>query len=120
MNGQGELFKQQGISKVLKNDPLWESRATDLVIWVAKTYVSFTIEDVRREARDQNIPEPHHHNAWGAVMSRLAKSGTIVRTDRMVASTRPQAHARRIPVWIHKDYIQHCDPHWIDEKQERD
>lgn len=43
------------------------------------------------------VGEPHHHNAWGALISTLVKDGLIVPTGRWLPMTQRSSHARRTP-----------------------
>ncbi len=62
------------------------------------THPSFIGEEFRLWAAER-VGQPHHHNAWGAVMRVAAQMGIIRMTDRQRPTTTKRSHARRSPVW---------------------
>lgn len=62
--------------------------------------IEVTGEDVRRMLTDKGLPPPHHHNAWGAFIMNLVKSGVLVSTGRMVNMKTQKSHARRTLVYL--------------------
>lgn len=55
-------------------------------------------EDVRAILRENGIGEPHHPNAWGALMRKLAMTRNL-RIVGYVKSSLPSAHSRRVALW---------------------
>lgn len=89
---QAELFKEEGISRVLANEkPDW---IAELRAFVERDVEGeFTIADVR-----PHITEPHHRNCWGAAFNTLAKGG-LIRCIGYRRSTIKSSHARKVSVW---------------------
>jgi hypothetical protein len=59
----------------------------------------FIGEEFRLYATQHGLPQPHHHNAWGALLRTGATRGIIRITDRTRQMTTGKSHARRSPVW---------------------
>lgn len=96
----GESLKEEGITRVLDNAstriPEWKEQ---VISCLSEMSGLITSEDLRSHASAMGIPEPHHHNAWGAVMNAAAKRGLIESTGTYTKSTRGEAHARVLQVW---------------------
>ena len=63
-----------------------------------------TGEDIRVRCEDLNI-RPHHHNAWGAMISQLAspKDGSrpyLIETGKLVNMRTAKSHARKTMVYL--------------------
>lgn len=96
----GEELKEEATKRVWeRSSEVWRKQALRLVQCLAASGGEITIDDVREAARCSGLYEPHHHNAWGALMHQAARKGFIVRTDIFRKSTRPEAKARMIRVW---------------------
>lgn len=59
---------------------------------------TFTGEDVRRVVLDR-LGKPRHHNAFGALINTLVRSGSIRRTGEYRPMRDVRSHARRTPVY---------------------
>ena len=47
------------------------------------------------------VGHPHHHNAWGALISWAIKRNILVPTGASVAMKTPKSHARKTPTyWV--------------------
>lgn len=57
-----------------------------------------TGEDVRRHVT-RMVGEPHHHNAWGAVIMMGVRRGVLAPTGEYRAMTSKKSHARKTPVY---------------------
>lgn len=75
--------------------PIFMARAQAAI---AKLYGEWTGEDIRLALLRAGII-PHHHNAWGAVISKAVKRGMLVPTGRWVGMKTTRSHARRTPVY---------------------
>lgn len=101
---QADLFdtasnlKEQGQKKVLDHSGEWRERAIEMIVSLTKSCRVFTAEDLRMLAHGR-LDEPHHCNAWGAIMTTACKRGLIVKTGEYVASSFPSSHGRMIAVW---------------------
>jgi hypothetical protein len=57
-----------------------------------------TGEDVR-VAIVNTVGEPHHHNAWGAMIKSAVKQRLIIPTGKWRPMKLPQSHARVSPIY---------------------
>ena len=58
-----------------------------------------TCEDIRRNWRG---PEPHHHNAWGAMWNTVKRLGILVELPQQVRMTAVKSHARKTHLYLKK------------------
>lgn len=58
-----------------------------------------TGETIRLGCLEHGIA-PHHHNAWGAVISRCVRAGLLTETGRFPRMKSASSHARRNPEYI--------------------
>ena len=58
----------------------------------------YTGEDIRLDLVRQGI-EPHHHNAWGALISSCVKRGLLRFSGDYEPMKVRQSHARKTPVY---------------------
>jgi hypothetical protein len=65
----------------------------------------FTGEDVRLWLRGRGVPEPAHHNAYGAMIMSAVRAGVIERTGAIRKAQIRTSHARNLLVyrWVSKD-----------------
>jgi hypothetical protein len=56
-------------------------------------------EDIRENLRSSGFPEPHHPNAWGALIMAACKREMLVKTGKYRASRAPRSHGRYQPEW---------------------
>lgn len=60
----------------------------------------WTGEQVRMALSHRGIV-PHHHNAWGSLISTAVRRGILIDTGRYGHMTAKKSHARRTPIyWI--------------------
>lgn len=97
----GIQARNQGAARVLDNagDP-WSEATRRIITRLAATGHRFTSDDVRAEAQQAGIPEPHHPNAYGAALLAAAHAGLIIDTGRVARSERPEARGRKVAVWV--------------------
>ena len=58
-----------------------------------------TGEDIRLTCEARGI-EPHHHNAWGALVMYAVRKGYLSHTGRYEPMKVSRSHARRTPVYV--------------------
>jgi hypothetical protein len=58
-----------------------------------------TGESIRLACIAQGIV-PHHHNAWGGVISRCVRAGLLTETGRFPRMKSLSSHARRNPEYV--------------------
>ena len=100
----GQQLKEEGIKIVLSRNEQWSERILRSMKKFAKARKKigkpmFTFEEFRRWCCGLGIPEPRHHNAWGAVAREAARKGLIEWTGECCQAKAPLAHARIIKVW---------------------
>jgi len=96
---------QQAITQVIQNNqPFSETYFLFAKEWVSKRFKSFTSDDIRKAFLDSGNQHPRHHNAWGGCINRLSEKKLIFETGESVKSQRPEAHNRKLPVWISKEF----------------
>ncbi|WP_157108988.1 hypothetical protein [Corynebacterium aquilae] len=74
----------------------WKDYAEEALNALIADGDTFTIDDLR-----DRVPEgiePHHCNAWGALLSNAARDGLIQRVG-FAQARRKQAHAREVKTW---------------------
>lgn len=81
---------------VLSNDREWTQKAI-ACLRAIPTNVEFQADWFR----SIGLPEPHHPNAWGAVIHAAAKLGLIEQVG-FARSKLPSARARIVGVWKRK------------------
>lgn len=91
----GGAAKSAGIAKVLQHNANWQESAEAIALGLLG---EFTSDDIRLACQKAGLPQPKHPNAWGAVISALAKSGAIVRVGFRNSALK-SAHARMVGVW---------------------
>jgi len=84
-----EAARDEAIDRVEANAHHdWLVQARQAVLWLAHNRDEFTTGVGTHEPR-----------ALGAVMRWAARSGVVVKTDRVVNSCRVECHARPVAVW---------------------
>jgi len=58
-----------------------------------------TGEDFRLRLRDKGLPNPHHHNAWGALILSAQRRQLLLKTGEMRHMRQKKSHARLTPVY---------------------
>jgi hypothetical protein len=93
--------RDEAQARVLDNEPPpWIDDALALLRRFVADRQSFIGEDFRVYAALHGLRQPHHHNAWGALMMTAAKRGICCPTDQTRQMCTSKSHARRSPVWI--------------------
>ena len=98
----GRVLRETGKARVTgKTDPAWKAAveaACEDWLRTSRPGWPFTGEDLRMECQCK-VPQPHHPNAWsaviGAVLRRWIAAGRVARSGATEASD-PKAHARLI------------------------
>ena len=93
---QGDLFagrelRDQGIESVTENSKRWQDEALQII--AGAQFFQATGEELRAPIVAA-IGEPHHPNAWGALINTALKRGLIAKTGRYTQMRRASAHAR--------------------------
>lgn len=96
----GQAARDEGMARVMANagaDVMDAHLA--LIEDLARSMPELTADDVRAAAAERRLMRPHSPNAYGAYMRTAARRGYIERTNLLVQSTRPDAHAHANPSW---------------------
>lgn len=59
----------------------------------------FAIEDFRRVHVEYGVPEPEHHNSWGALAATAQKEELIRPTGEYRPARSSRTHGHRVIVW---------------------
>ena len=94
------MGKEEGIKRVFENAVPWNDRAISmLAVFAYQSKGEFTSDDFRAYADHRGLGQPHHENAWGALMSMATRQHVICATGKVAPSTREKAHGRLIRTW---------------------
>lgn len=99
---QIELFsavslRDGALASVAGNSGDWFDRALR-VIGSLERGQSVTGESIRHIV-EERIGAPHHHNAYGSLISHAVKAGMLHPTGTWVKMRDPKSHARRTPMY---------------------
>jgi hypothetical protein len=101
----GRALRDQGMESVETNSGEWKHIVRGLgETWMARQSVNttFTGEDIRMFVQSMGVPQPHHPNAWGAVIGGIIRRALKVKDIEVVGirgSNNPTSHARRVVVY---------------------
>ena len=96
---QGEANKADAMERAYEHaNDRWKAAACGVVQHLAESCSTFTADDVWAHLDALGFTT-HEHRAMGAVMRAAAVDGLIVKTDRVVPTTRPCANRRPVAVW---------------------
>lgn len=79
-------------------EPGWQERAIEHVRAFVMERREFMCEDAREFAEARGMSLPPDNRAWGAVMTKCARLGLIVK-DRLGYAKDPKVHMRPTSVW---------------------
>lgn len=104
MNGQLDLLeyarslRDTGMARAQQaQGPEWSELAYAAIERVARRQVHVHIDDILQEG----VPQPRHHNCWGAVWMRAIRSDVIQPTAiRRQCTVDPRKHAHQYPVYF--------------------
>lgn len=105
MNQQADMFilepakeqKNLAIKQVAINAGDWMDQALAAMRFLSKRR-EWTGEDIRLTLVPI-VGHPHHHNAYGALISRAIREKLIIPTGRYVPMKTGKSHARKTPVY---------------------
>lgn len=104
LDQDGRALRDEGMQmaadKANRNSPGWGERAYNAILeYIARhNFRPFTAEDAQEWAYENGLNVPASNNAWGSVISRLARDGRITKTG-IRNSRKANAHARTVIVW---------------------
>ena len=96
---QGEAKKADAMERAWNHaNTNWKAAAIAVVRHLATTKSEFTADEVWAELDSLGFTT-REHRAMGAVMRQAAVDELIVKTDRVVPTTRPSANRRPVAIW---------------------
>jgi hypothetical protein len=106
---QGELFEREDfireeISRTyVAADDDWKKMYYDNALKFLTKHKLFDGGQLCAFCREQGMPEPHHHNVWGAMVNSLRKMGWTEKVGMMVPTTM-HTHINYVCQWKSKLY----------------
>lgn len=102
MNEQQDLFgaiqaRDSALDQVSGHAGEWMDKALFAVANI-NTGFELTGEDIRLRVADR-VGNPHHHNAWGALIKAALKQKLITPTGKQRAMQTVKSHARKTPLY---------------------
>ena len=96
---QGEAKKADAMERAWNHaNTNWKAAAIAVVRHLATTKSEFTADEVWAELDSLGFTTGEHR-AMGAVMRQAAVDELIIKTDRVVPTTRPSANRRPVAIW---------------------
>ena len=94
----GAERRDEGIQQAWDNTPAnWRTVAFTLLYQLAREREEITTDDLWEVLPP--LPAEAHPNVIGGLWMEGVRRKIIKRTDQTISSTRPNAHARRVPVY---------------------
>jgi hypothetical protein len=94
----GSQRRDEGMQSAWENTPAnWRTVAMTLLYQLCRSQPEITTDDL--QAVLPPLPSEAHHNVIGGLWMEGVRHHIIRRTDRTITSTRPSAHARRVPIY---------------------
>ena len=96
----GKELRDIGMARVSNNSSEWHVKAYGQVVEYAKKYPGKTVTgEMLRTMIVMSAGQPHHLNAWGALIAGCVKRNMFTDTGKTIHTSRPISHSRRIVVW---------------------
>lgn len=91
---EGQKARDEALESVLRRDWIWRAQIIDFIEKLPQGWVG-TGEDVRHAAKEAGIPNPPHHNAWGAAIMHAVKNKKwLMPTGKFLPMKDKSSHAR--------------------------
>lgn len=95
---QGTELRDAGMAQVWDNTPAnWRTVALTLLFHLAQRQAEVTADDLQDVLPP--LPEGCHPNVIGSLWMEAIRQHFLASTDRTIRSSRPDAHARKVPVY---------------------
>jgi len=100
-NNIAKSFRDEGLLTVYQNSKTWSDAAFKALLDLRSenNLSTFTGEDLRFQIA-KKIGNPHHPNAWGALIMKAVKGDLIINTGKYVPMKSPRSHACKKPVYV--------------------
>lgn len=96
---EGRTQRDMAVTRGFRNaNSEWRIHARLTILRVAATQTEFTSDDIWGELVKAGY-ETHDRRALGGILLGLTKQGMVHKTGQYVQTSRPEAHARPIPVY---------------------
>lgn len=90
---------RQAITHADREKELWSMMANDcFFMFIRNVEGAFLVEDIRRYAKKLGLPDPPSNRAWGAIIKKEAKAGTVV-FKGYAKTSNPKAHRTPAALW---------------------
>jgi hypothetical protein len=97
-SANGTERRDQGMQSAWDNTPdNWRTVAMTLLYQLCRQQPEITTDDLQKVLPP--LPAEAHVNVMGGLWMEGVRQHIIRRTNRTITSTRPSAHARRVPVY---------------------
>lgn len=94
----GEVRRDEGIAQAWDNTPEnWRTVAMTLLYQLCRAQPEVTTDDLQKVLPP--LPPGAHVNVMGGLWMEGVRQRIIRRTQRSITSKRPNAHARRVPIY---------------------
>jgi hypothetical protein len=98
-----EQARDEALERVADNSGPWINAAFGAAVRRGQEQeqgaATFTGEQLRLMLLDAGLPPPHHHNAWGALINKLVRSGVIQPTGDRTRMKTERSHARSTGIY---------------------
>ena len=93
-DGDGKVARDAALDNVLRRDWIWRAQIIAFIEALPQGWIG-TGEDIRHAATGAGIPNPPHHNAWGAAIMYAVKNRRwLMWTGKVVPMRDKSSHAR--------------------------
>jgi len=106
-----ESLRDKGLLTVYQNAKPWFDAAFKALLEMRSDpcLPTFTGEDLRLQI-ERKIGNPHHPNAWGALIMKAVRRGVIINTGKYVPMKTPRSHGCKKPVYTWNKLVNHNSP----------
>lgn len=94
---ESKALRDEGMQRVADNGPDFMATGMQAIASLPGGF-EYTGEKIREHLLAKKI-EPHHHNAWGALICSAVRRGLLEETGRYVPMTARRSHARKTQVY---------------------
>jgi hypothetical protein len=98
----GRTLRDEGMALVEENSGAWKDRAKEKIDFWFRSQPReklFVGEDIRLELEFLGLEQPHHPNAWSAVIGGRVRGwlkDNLIEVYGLTSAKDPKAHARRM------------------------
>lgn len=98
---EAKAQRDAGMARAEAHSPIFAVAAYAAIERVSRRQAHVHVDDILAE----NVPEPNHPNAWGAVWAKAIRAGIIQRSNQTrPCATDPKKHAHQYPIYFSRIY----------------